>query len=613
MSTTTNHKRTRIIALVTALLVVAGVLGIAPRVSKAVDATHGDLVVTKTFAGDELTGDEKASFTITVARNDGDTQTTLPTELTITSTGADPKTVTAAENKFTFELKNGETATIKDANPCKAKVEEQAIEGFTTTVNATQGGQALENVKSLPADVTITNAETKVAVTNTKNTPTGDTGKLAISKTIEGADTEALKATEFNFQVDLTKDGNADNGIYKYTGSKDGTVRNGESVSLKGGESITIEGIPADIDYTVTEDTPAAGWTNTKKENDTGKIAKDETKTAAFTNTYSTTPTGNGQLKISKTVSLPKTQEAIDDPETSSSDVDKYKERLKEAQSEQFTFTVKLTDADDKALTDEYEYKGTLAGEDVTGKIKDGGTVTLAHGDSVTVTGLPDGSKWTVTENTPDNWKVDEVSKKGTISSNGASDASFTNTALGALEITKDISAASGVTLTDDLKATEFTFTVTFTQDDQPVEGEFTYTGSRSGSIKSGDTVTLKDGEKITFTNLPVGIKARVAETQLDNWISYKKSSSGLLTRAAALNGDIVEYTARTANFQNVYQGTSSSSSGSSSTRSGSTGTTTSRTTTPATADATNVAVPVVLGALAAGMVVAGRMIRSKE
>lgn len=633
MSTTTNHKRTRIIALVTALLVVAGIFGIMPKAAMASDQTHGDLVVTKKFDGDGLTEDEKATFTITVAFNEGDTTTTLPTQLTVTDKdGKNPKTVPADnKNTFTFELKDGETAKIADANPCKATVKEESIEGFTTTVNATQGNKALDTVKSLPADVTIiANATTNVTVTNTKDTPTPtpteEKGNLTISKTIEGADTDALKATEFNFKVELKNaEGAEDNGVYNYkivdtaTKKEEGEtqqVKSGGSIILKGGKEAQIEAIPANISYTVTEDKEAlaTGWANTKTEGSTGKIGADATATAAFTNTYTAptpTPTGTGNLKISKTVSLPKTDEAIKEAEAGSTALERLESRLKQAQGEEFTFVVNLLDASDKPVEGEFEYTGTLAGKDVTGKIKNGGEVTLAHGDSVTITGIPEGTKYTVAENKADNWEVDEASKKGTISSNGAADASFTNTALGALKISKTIKSASGTELSDDLKATDFSFIVTFKENDVDVEGEFAYTGSKEGTIKSGDTITLKGGESVTFPNLKVGMTARVEEVQADYWQASAK----------ALKGEIVEYSARTASFTNTYQDTGSSSgssvspSSSSGTtyRTGTTGTTSSRSTTPATSDDTNAVVPVALGAIAVGLVVASRVVRSKE
>ena len=58
---------------------------------------------------------------------------------------------------------------------------------------------------------------------------------------------------------------------------------------LKGGESVTISGIPAEYDYTVTESNNA-GYTVTS-ENDKGTIRAKGTAEVKFTNTKSAAPT----------------------------------------------------------------------------------------------------------------------------------------------------------------------------------------------------------------------------------------------------------------------------------------------------------------------------------
>ena len=74
------------------------------------------------------------------------------------------------------------------------------------------------------------------------------TGNLIIGKTVTG---EAPEEDSFNFTVNLTGTTTA----FNYTGSKTGTISNGETVSLADGESITIEGIPVGIVYSVVEST----------------------------------------------------------------------------------------------------------------------------------------------------------------------------------------------------------------------------------------------------------------------------------------------------------------------------------------------------------------------
>ena len=133
-----------------------------------------------------------------------------------------------------------------------------------------------------------------------KNVPTDNTGAIRVSKELsgEGAD----KNKEFAFTVTLLEYldsnevlGGGDPGYYPLSGIytfggfefRDGKVTFG----LKGGDSVTISGIPAEYDYTVTE-SDNAGYTVTS-ENDKGTIRAKDTAEVKFTNTKSST-TGNG-------------------------------------------------------------------------------------------------------------------------------------------------------------------------------------------------------------------------------------------------------------------------------------------------------------------------------
>ena len=68
--------------------------------------------------------------------------------------------------------------------------------------------------------------------------------------------------------------------------------------------------------------------------------------------------------------------------------------------TKKFDFTLNLTDGSGQALPDSYSYiiqneDGSSAG---TGSIGNGGTFSLSHGQTLQVTGLPEGSKYSVTE-----------------------------------------------------------------------------------------------------------------------------------------------------------------------------------------------------------------------
>ena len=111
-------------------------------------------------------------------------------------------------------------------------------------------------------------------------------GKLQISKTVTG---EGDENKSFTFTVLLTNSsGNQLGSRFSYSGSKQGTIKSGESITLRDGESVTISGIPAGCSYTVTE-TPAEGYT-TEATGDSGKILNGKTAIAAFVNDWTTTP-----------------------------------------------------------------------------------------------------------------------------------------------------------------------------------------------------------------------------------------------------------------------------------------------------------------------------------
>ncbi|MCH5213477.1 MAG: BspA family leucine-rich repeat surface protein, partial [Oscillospiraceae bacterium] len=113
-----------------------------------------------------------------------------------------------------------------------------------------------------------------------------------------------------------------------------------------------------------------------------------------------------------------------------------------------FTFTVTLSDARGKELTGiSYEYEGISVVNGVDepddGTITSGGEVTLKHGQGITITGLPEGAQYTVTEDDPDtaertynvtNTDTEEgvtrdLDASGTIDSvTGAAEVDFTNT-----------------------------------------------------------------------------------------------------------------------------------------------------------------------------------------
>lgn len=123
------------------------------------------------------------------------------------------------------------------------------------------------------------------------------------------------------------------------------------------------------------------------------------------TNTY-TEPTGD--LSVTKTVS------------GDNADLDKA-----------FEFTLNLTDADGTPLTEEYSYsilnKDSSVAE--TGNISNGETFKLSHEQTFTVTGLPEGTLYEVTEAENDDYTSEVVSgnASGAIDSENPAAVTFNN------------------------------------------------------------------------------------------------------------------------------------------------------------------------------------------
>ena len=139
-------------------------------------------------------------------------------------------------------------------------------------------------------------------VTNTYN----PYGTLKISKAVQDA-TDVSAQKEFSFKLALTTpEGEPEGGTFAYAvtdaaGAQvaTGTVGNGDTIKLRGGQTATITGIPSETTYEVTE-AKAAGFKKTDSTGATGTIRAGEERaaTASFTNTYNAT--GKAYLSATK-------------------------------------------------------------------------------------------------------------------------------------------------------------------------------------------------------------------------------------------------------------------------------------------------------------------------
>lgn len=237
---------------------------------------------------------------------------------------------------------------------------------------------------------------------------TRDTGSLEIVKNLDGRTAEFGR--EFEFTVTLSRNDNiALAGTYLTQSGRTVAFEDNAAggvtarVRVTGGGSLTILGIPSGTSYTVSEaDYTADRYTTTS----TGAVGVVETAAvrATFLNTRANP--GYGALTVTKTV------EAIGGAEIPDT---------------QFVFDIALT------LEDGEDFTGTLrttrtSGE--TGRLYFNGgaaSIRLSHGESVTLSGIPLGTRYTVTERAAQDMRVSSTGSEGAIKGTGHM-AAFVNT-----------------------------------------------------------------------------------------------------------------------------------------------------------------------------------------
>lgn len=371
-----------------------------------------------------------------------------------------------------------------------------------------------------------TNHTDEITFTNTY-----DTSSLTINKKIvdeEGKDVtddENINNDPFKVNVtlpvgeyDVTVNGVTGDGDFTSNNKDDTTVT--KQYTIQGSKSIVINRVPVGASYTVEEvkgtgDLPT-GYSWESYGSNTGTIAENGS-TATITNSYAV-----GKLEISKTVEGKFVANDTFKFEVSGLPVGKYP----------YTVVVDGSDDDDGS-----EYELVIADADenaVTGS----GTLNLKDGETATITRLPIGANYTVTEKLTVEQAKDYVVTKtgdtGTISET-TSEAKFTNThKVGNLKITKTV--GSDVTTSE-----KFTFTVTVNYNGGLLAVDGTY---GDATFDNGvATVELEHGESAEIVGLPAEATYTVVETANNRYTTTKTDDSG----------SIVADETATAAFTNVH------------------------------------------------------------
>ena len=421
------------------------------------DRKVGDLTVTKAVAGNgEDAPNALDAFEITVTF-------TAPTGVTLT--GEVNGAPVQASNTIT--LKDGESVKftgLPEGTTYEVTEADYAANGYEVTFDEYASGDIVARETAAVGIAT--------TVTNTMNV-----GDLSVTKTVTGSGAETDR--EFSFTLTLTNEAGVtvDNTYETSEGTL--TVTGGKATfTLKGGESLSIYGIPEGTDYTVAEDDYSANGYETTPTGDSSEIIAGETAQAEFTNHRDV-----GSLKITK-------------------EVEGNGEDAPNALTE-FEVTVTLT-----APTG-VELVGTWKQGEASGKVASSNTFTLTDGESVELTGLPEGTSYTITEAdyAANGYDSDIEPEKGEIT-DGASSVTVTNTLnVGDLSVLKTVTGSGAET------ESSFTFTLAL-ENAAGVKVDNTYaTSAGTLTVANGEaTFTLKGGETLTIYGIPEGTDYTVTE-----------------------------------------------------------------------------------------------------
>ncbi|MCM3697792.1 SpaA isopeptide-forming pilin-related protein [Paenibacillus macerans] len=342
--------------------------------------------------------------------------------------------------------------------------------------------------------------------------PTPAQGKLTISNKVEGNGSDPNK--EFEYTVTFTGEGK--DGEYTYTKPDNtyGKIKSGDKITLKHGQTVTLPILPANLVYTVTEAdyTTVDGYTTMPETRErSGTIADKGDHKADFINERTV-----NKLTISNSVM--------------GNGGDKTKE---------FEYTVSFEDA---GKDGSYSYEKS---DGSTGTIKSGGTFQLKDGETLDILGLPKDLKYTVTQK---DYKADEYEtipeerNYTDVMKGEDKNAPFTNVRVleGGLIISNTVNGK------DDDKKKPFTYTVIFTGEGANESYAYEKSDGSKGTITSGDTFELTDGQKLVIEGLPTYLKYTVTQ---DDY-----SKDGYVTDPESLEhtGTIPEKTVAEAKFVNT-------------------------------------------------------------
>ena len=558
-------------------------------VSEAKNATDGSV----TFDEIEYTAAGEYTYTINevVVDGDGIADDTHVCNVTVNvvDNGNGTLTATASYDNNTFTNKHTDTGKdVVSAKDTQISVDGELVEAgdtltYTITyANNTDGVATVTVTDTIPTNTTYVEGSAS------------DGGVFAdgtITWTIEGVEPGATGTVTFQVTVNeaaagttIENTGNVDDGENKSQSNavttsvpvKDVTDESGASVDGEGvqvGDTLTYE-----VEFTLTEDATSVVVNDPVPEHttlvdgsitnggtvsdgvitwDLGALAAgdytvsfqvtvDESAVTvdAITNTASISVNNHSEVKTNTVTNTPEIggltiSKTVEVPEGFTIDEDAA-----------FTFTVNLTDKNGNALEGEYKYTGAA-----DGTITNGGTVTLKHGESITIAGLPAGAKYEISEAAVDGYTPAENPITGEIAADATASATAkfvnaykTDPAKLALSASKTLAVEPPANNAPDVSG-KYTFTIAASGDAPlPATTSVTNPDGDGTPVSFGDISFTKPGE-YQYTITESGEVAGVTNGPTSYTVKVKVSDNG----DGTLKAEVIEGKQTTA-FTNTYK-----------------------------------------------------------
>ena len=448
------------------------------------EVSDGRLTLSKTVtAAEGITAPNKAfTFKVLLYQADGATPLTGSFAYAGRPSGTNGTYVSGQiKSGDTIALKAGGSVTV--TVPVGAHYEVQELDSKGNLMTSEDGFTVADKANSKTGTV---GKETQVGFTNVYSVEsTKVENAFKVQKKISGR--SWTKADAFTMTLTAEDEApmpkGAKDGVSTITLNRDAQVGNFGTIEYtkpdtytymiaeQTGDETALTFSKATYRATVTVTDDGAGKLSAKTKiaqltDDAGEAVERTAEAAVFTNTAKT-----GTLTVTKTVVGGDSQR-------------------------EFGFTVALTDGDGVPVS------GTFGeGEDAVTFTDGKATFTLRHGGEKTITGLPVGARYTVTEDAAEGYTTTADGAEGTVTEGGAT-AAFTNTYETATE-GRDVSTAGLFTKTlegrDWAEGDSFQFTLTGEGVAPMPEGSVD--GSKTVSVTAAGT---KAGEKVAFDFGPI-------------------------------------------------------------------------------------------------------------